>query len=205
MRAAVIIYHKNVDDYIPAAWLEQCIESIRQQTYKKFDVWELNYGSDERKVYPESICFFAELANHALAHNWLLDEVFPYYDCAFNVNIDDYYAHNRFEQQLKFIEQGYEVVSSNFYRIFGDGNITTFEMHTKDPIKEAAKGHNIIAHPVCCYSRKFWERGDRLNPSEIPCDDFELWKRSYKRGVRFAISPDYLLYHRVHANNVSKK
>lgn len=207
MKSAVIIFHKNVTTYYPKAWVDKCVASIRNQSYKDFDVFELDYGGTNVSVYADSFFSSIKMDNHALAHNYLLNTVFALdYDCAFNVNIDDWYALNRFEKQIPWIEKGYDVVSSNFYRTDGDENITkVYHFSDKDIIAEANKGHNVIAHPVLCYSRKFWTTCDKLNPSEIPADDFALWKRSYARGCKFIILPDFLLYQRIHQHNVSKK
>ena len=204
MKAAVIIFHKNIDRY-PAAWIKQCIDSIRYQTRRVFDVYELNYEGKPTGRYPYSHFYQTEMANHADAHNFLLDRVFEDgYDCAFNVNIDDYYAPTRFEKQIAAIEAGYDVVSSNFYRVDANNNVIgTFKFDHLDPVAEARKGHNIIAHPVCCYSRNFWLNCSRLNPAEIPADDFDLWKRSYGK-FKFKILDSFLLYQRIHDFNVSK-
>lgn len=206
MKAAVIIFHKNVQRY-PQEWVRQCVESLENQTFHGWiDVFELNYGCESVYVHPDSKIFSIELNTHAHAHNLLLDEVFKQdYDCAFNVNIDDYYAPTRFEKQMAAIEAGYDVVSSNFYRVDANNNVIgTFKFDHLDPVAEARKGHNIIAHPVCCYSRNFWLNCSRLNPAEIPADDFELWKRSYGK-FKFTILPEFLLYQRIHDFNVSKK
>jgi len=209
MKSAVIIFHKNVTTYYPKAWVDKCVASIRNQSYKDFDVFELDYGGTNVSVYADSFFSSIKMDNHALAHNYLLNTVFSLdYDCAFNVNIDDWYALNRFEKQIPWIERGYDVVSSNFYRVNEDESMKqTFVFHTRDMVKEAfEKNHNILAHPVLCYSKKFWATCDKLNPSEIPADDFALWKRSYKKGCyKFIILPDVLLFQRIHANNVSKK
>jgi len=187
--------------------VDQCFETIRNQTYKDFDVFELDYGGTNRQAYKGSNFESKPLANHAEAHNYLLDKVFSMdYDCAFNTNIDDYYSYNRFEEQIPWIERAYDVVSSNFVR-FTEGKIGFHYLNFAgmDYVKEAAKGHNIMAHPVLCYSRHFWLNCDKLNPKLIPFDDFECWKSAYKKGFKFIILQDYLLYQRVHNNNVSKK
>jgi hypothetical protein len=122
------------------------------------------------------------------------------------VNVDDWYALNRFEKQIPAIEQGFDVVSSNFYRVNDDESVKqSFRFHDRDIIKEAAKEHNILAHPVLCYSREFWLNCDRLQEKEIPFDDFMLWKRSYKKNFKFIILPYFLLFQRIHSNNVSRK
>jgi hypothetical protein len=208
VKAAVIIFHKNIDSYYPKEWWMKCYDTIRGQYNAVFDVFELDYGGSGRQTYEGSNFRSEPLGNHAMAHNYLLDWVFSLdYDCAFNVNVDDWYALGRFETQLPYIEQGYDVVSSNFYRVNDDESVRQpFTFHHRDMVAEARREHNILAHPVLCYSRYFWENCDKLDPKDIPFDDFILWKKSYKKGIfKFIILPDYLLFQRIHENNVSRK
>lgn len=203
MKVAVIIFHKHAYNY-PSKWVAKCINSIQNQTYNKFDVFELDYGNEHTQLYPNSNFASIAMNNHAEAHNFLLDKVFELgYDCAFNVNIDDMYTPDRFEKQLIWIEAGFDVISSNFYHIDEQGRIiNALAMDAKKPELEAKRNHNIIAHPVCCYSKNFWTNCTKLNPEEIPRDDFELWKRSYGK-FKFKILPNFLLYYRVHKSKVS--
>lgn len=207
MKVAVIIFHKNISTYYQSEWIAKCYSTIRNQEYKDFDVFECDYGGTDKQTYEGSIFFNKAMDTHAHAHNFLLDEVFSRgYDCAFNVNVDDWYALNRFNTMLPFVGQ-YDVISSNFYRVGRDEDILQpMTFHHLSPEREAFKrNHNIIAHPVVCYSRRFWLGCDKLNPHDIPKDDFVLWKKSYKRGFRFVILPEYLLFQRVHENNISKR
>jgi hypothetical protein len=208
MKSAVIIFHKNITTYYPSEWIDKCYSTIRNQTYQGFDVFELDYGGGNNHTYEGSFFDSQNLGNHALAHNYLLDWVFSSdYDCAFNINVDDWYDLGRFELQLPWIEKGYDVVSSNFYRVNDDESVKQrFTFHNRDMIFEANKNHNILAHPVLCYSRNFWLNCDKLDPKDIPADDFVLWKKSYKKGIfKFIILPDYLLFQRIHDRNISKK
>lgn len=205
IKSAVIIFHKNINRY-PKQWIDKCITSIRGQTYKDFDVFEVDYGGGNIQAYAGSNFESRVLSDHAQAHNYLLDKVFSLgYDCAFNVNVDDFYALNRFEKQIKCIEQGQDVVSSNFYNVDeSDRVIAEKRMDILGVNKEANANHNIIAHPVCCYSKNFWTTCTKLHSEEIPRDDFELWKRSYAAcKYKFLILPDYLLYYRVSSKKVS--
>lgn len=204
MKSAVIIFHKQAYRY-PARWVTKCIQSIQNQTYNKFDVYELDYGGEHTQLYPgSSFASTTSIKDHAEAHNWLLDKVFKLgYDCAFNLNIDDHYSFDRFEKQLPFIEQGFDVISSNFYHIDENGRVMyPMVMDDKKMELEAKRGHNVIAHPVCCYSKNFWDNCTKLKSEEIPRDDFELWKRSYGK-FKFKILPNFLLYYRVHKTKVS--
>lgn len=201
MKIAVILFHKNVDRY-PRKWIDKCIESIKLQTYPNFTVFELDYGGTAKQVYHGSNFESKKLQNHAEAHNYLLDKVFALgYDYAFNCNVDDYYDLNRVERQLRYLKIGYDVVSSNFLRVDENDKILgKMIFHNRDIKTEARKNHNIIAHPVCAYSKNFWTKCTKLNGEQIPKDDFELWKRSFK-DFKFIIVPEFLLYYRIHENN----
>lgn len=200
IKVACIIFHKNTSRY-PAQWVEKCINSIKNQTFKNFTVFEVDYGNSNTQIYEGSIFESLELKNHAVAHNYLLDKVFGLgYDIAMNVNLDDFYDVKRFELQVAKIKEGYELVSSNFYVIDERENVVkTNVFHNLNFFEEAEKGHNIIAHPSCCYSKKFWDNCTKLIDTEIPRDDFELWKRTFIKGEnKFCILPEFLLYYRVH-------
>lgn len=205
MKLAVILFHKNSDNY-PERWISKCLSSIKEQTHKHFDVFELDYGGQGIQLYEGSTFYSISLLDHAQAHNFLLDKVFELdYDGAFNVNIDDCYSPDRFEKQIPYLKNGYDVISSNFYNIDDNDNITCkLSMHDKNIITEASIGHNIIAHPVLLYSRNFWTTCSKLKSEEIPQDDFELWKRSYDK-YKFIVLPDYLLYYRIHKQKASAK
>ena len=206
LKVAVIIFHKHSYKYNPT-WIAKCLASIKNQTYKQFDVFEVDYGGEHTQLYAGSnFASTNHLKDHAEAHNWLLDKVFSLgYDCAMNVNIDDIYTLDRFEKQIAAIKEGYDVVSSNFFHINESGRlINSLAMETKDMVAEAKRGHNIIAHPVCCYSKNFWDNCTKLRSTEIPKDDFELWKRSYGK-FKFKILPNFLLYYRIHSSKVSAK
>ena len=44
MKSAVILYHKNINKIYKSEWIEECIQSIINQTYKDYFVYDLNYG-----------------------------------------------------------------------------------------------------------------------------------------------------------------
>ncbi len=203
MKLALIIFHKNVDRY-PKAWIKRCVDSIRNQSYKDFNVFELDYSGGTNQVYKGSNFDNKICNNHAEAHNYLLDKVFSLgFDYAFNSNVDDIYSNNRIEKQLPYLKAGYDVVSSNFIHIDeNDKPLRSLIFHSSDIEYEASRNHNIIAHPVCAYSRYFWLHCTKLRGEEIPLDDFELWKRSYK-FFNFIIVPEFLLYYRIHSLKVS--
>lgn len=210
---AVVIYHKNVSRY-PKKWVDDCCLSIRNQRVEKFDVLELNYGGENNSVYEGSLFYSTLLKNHAEAHNWICRKAVQLgYEFVFNTNIDDFYHHERIYRQLPYLLEGYDVVSANMTQINADNEVLREDiLFSNMSIPEhAQKGHNVISHPVCAYSKNFIENSGLLQPTEAMIkgtakwtDDFDLWKRSFGK-FRFAIVPYTLLFYRIHSNNVSAK
>jgi len=148
--------------------------------------------------------------NHIQAMNFILNKAFATgYDIIFNTNMDDYYHPRRFERQLALINKGLDVVSSNFNYVADHGGIDgifrAMDMCRHGDIRtNLIRGHNVIAHPCVAYSRRFWDSGFRYNESLIGSEDLDLWKRSIGYH-RFYISPEYLLFYRIHDNQITKE
>lgn len=205
-KSAVIIYHSDIFSNYKKEWVDACIASIRNQTFKEFDVLELNYGDDNRQLYESSIFFNEKKRNFIEAMNTLLDMAFDDdYETVFNVNLDDYYTPDRFELQLQEVQKGADLVSSDFCRI---GDIQgDFILHDKDVKAELGKTppNNILCHPVICYTRGFWKKYGPYNPDSIKYEDMELWQKAVNAGAKVHIVPKILCTQRVHNNNVGKR
>lgn len=200
-KIALIVYHKNVTQY-PKQWIIEFSESILNQTYQGFDILELNYGGGEEQIFACSIYESIEMNNHAGAMNYLIDKAFLTYDFVFNTNIDDIYSLDRIEKQLPYLLDGYDIVSSNFVLFDANGDFHTHQFHTLNIKHELNKDHNILCHPVVCYSKHFW-KDNRYYGHQIPIEDLCLWQRSI-RSYRFIILPEVLLRHREHLNAVGR-
>lgn len=204
MKTALIVYHKNVQQY-PKEWITKFTQSILNQTVREFDLFELNYGGGEKKIFENSLFFNEKMPTFAHGMNFLISKGFEEgYDVIFNTNCDDFYRTDRIEQQCKYLKMGYDVVSSNF-SLIKDDIVTHTHFFDKMNIKqELEKNHNIICHPVVAFSKKFWGN-NRYIPGEIPFEDIKLWQRALKSGNGFIISPEILCYHRLHDNSVGHK
>lgn len=213
MKLAWIVFHKNVYAY-NRKWIDDYVNSVYNQTIngkaavenKLIDVWEINYGNGNERLFPESKFYRKNFKNHALAHNFILDEVFANgYSYAFNSNCDDCYSDDRIEQQLPYCKRGFDIISSNHSIIDVENNILTHDIQFSkmDVGLEMSKNHNIVSHPSVVYSKNFWTHCPKLNPNLIPVDDRELWKWGLFHGYKFVIVPQTLCYYRVHADSVS--
>lgn len=209
MKVAAIVYHKNISSIYRQDWIEKSFKSILNQTFKKFTIYELNYGKDDLKLCKKftnrkkSHYYNIEMKNHGEAMNFLIEECLKDgFDVIFNNNLDDVSDEKRFELQLNEIKKGYDVVASNFIHIDSeDVEIRKMNFSDLDIEKELNIGHNIICHPSVCYTKKFLEK-NRYNSGEIPEEDLKLWKRTIK-NYNFYIHPEYLVKYRLHKNQIT--
>ena len=227
MKAAVILFHKNIPLIYKIEWITLCLESLNAQTYQNFDILEICYGEenislceiydyifkDKKKYYWHKV-----LKNHAHAQNFLLDKAFKEmdYDVVFNTNLDDFYSPFRFELQIEVVKKGYDLISSNFTHVQENNyqrknlNVAYIPRNYKNRPNEYIKlklntNDNVIAHPCVCYTRNFWLGTKTGYPDAIPREDLLLWKRMINEGMKFFILPHYLLFYRIHGNQITQK
>lgn len=201
-KVGLVCYHKNLKQY-PEKWIAEFKNSILNQTYKYYRIYEVDYGMGGNRIFENSDYHEHDFSNHAEAMNYIINEAF-YDRCDFvgNCNVDDTYANNRLEVQLEYAMVGMDIVSSNFTLFNESGNYHTHNFHNLDITNELKNNHNIICHPVVMYSSRFW-LGNRYNPNEIPTEDMNLWQRSMYK-YNFYITSDVLCYHREHSNSVGR-
>jgi len=203
-RVALLCYHKNAASIYPKAWVDKYRDSIQDQTFQGFEIFEHNYGGTNERIFEHS--YFESFPYPTFVHalNYLLDKCFSNgYDYVLNSNLDDWYNVSWCEKILESMKDGYDLATSNFCLVSDDKIIKYHQFHQLDIVKELNNGHNPVAHPAICYNRKFWLT-NRYNPDEIPFEDMKLWIRALKSGSKIIIRPENLLYHRIHQNAVCR-
>jgi GT2 family glycosyltransferase len=208
MKVGIVFFHKDLEKIYREEWITSCIESIKNQTYKDLIYYEIDYSGKNKNL---TGCknFYSDLKeNYADAMNFIITKAFnDGCDFVFNTNMDDIFEICRIEKQIKYLNKGYDIVSSDFSYIDQDGNFK-FNMlpsYYNGQIKhQLNENHNVIAHPAVGYSKKFWE-GNKYDISKVPEEDLDLWRRAANNGYRFYIIPEILLKYRIHNNQVSTK
>lgn len=202
----IICYHKNISTAYPKEWMDAFRNSILNQTYKDYQIFELNYGGGTEQIFETSYFESFELPNFVHAMNYLLDKVFQsgQFECAANTNCDDVYEKTWLQTELPFIQQGFDIVSCNFHLTKDDKIVHSHYFDKLNIKEELEKNHNIIAHPSVLYSPDFWEANE-YSPDLVPFEDMLLWKEALLFGYKFKIVPDFLLHHRLHDNSVGHK
>jgi len=213
-KLGVIFFHSNIRFLYSDRWIEKSVRSMVDQTIGEFTIYEINYGEDSYTVFEnidsqqDKKFYNQKLDNHAEAMNFILDRAFEDgCEYVFNTNLDDFYSPDRMEKQIVELNKGFDLVSSNMQYIEErdetDVILKNLNLFQFGDIKEKLlNGHNIIAHPVVAYSRIFW-KSNRYVPSEIPSEDFLMWKRAISEGFRFSIIDEYLLSYRLHSSQIT--
>lgn len=205
MKVALMSYHKNLTTNYPAEWIAEYSRSIEAQTFRAFDIYEVSYGSDKARIFDNSVYLHQEFNSFNHVQNFLLNFLFEEeYDAVFNSNVDDIYSVKWVETMLAYIDRGFDLVSCNFVLISEEGkHLKKHHFEKLNIAAELNKNHNPICHPAVCYSKKFWERGNRYNPDDVKNknEDMMLWRRAIANS-RFIIAPEHLCYHRIHSNSV---
>ena len=225
MKIAVIIYHKNIRTYVDDKIVQECLESIREQTFDIFDILELDYSDLEQSANrliddsfeQESFYFRKECRNHIEAMNYLLTKAFDEfnYDYVFNVNIDDVYDTRRVEYQLrKMLCDGYDIVGSN-YIIFKSHNQNIVQKQIKI-LQDSAYGIDeqsvikiqsgrkkcIVPLSSICFSKKSWKAIQKIDM--IPTlESLLMFKKLFRKNMKVHICKEFLLKYRMHDNQVS--
>ncbi len=205
-KVCVILYHKNILKILKKSWVDKCINSLKNQSYKDFDVLELDYGNTCTQFYENSIFESISLNNHVEAMNYLIQKAKDLqYDYIFNCNIDDYYHNDRIKIQLKYLET-YDMVSSD-YIVFKEHNEQQIVMYNNkfsnlDIIEKLNSNVNIIGHPCVAWNASFFDKLTYID--DIPHEDIELWKRALSAGKKIYIIPQILLYYRFHPKQITQ-
>lgn len=194
-------YHSNLSKLYPSNWIEQFKQSILNQTFKDFEIYEVCYNGGTERIFEESNYESISLPTFIHAMNYLIEKALKNgVDVLGNLNVDDWYNPDWLKIQIPFIEQGFDIVSPNF-SLFKDGlEYHKHHFENLDIREELYRGHNVLCHPAITYSRKFLKH-NKYEPSEFPVEDLLLWKRTID-NYKFKIVPENLLYHRIHGNSV---
>ena len=209
MKVGVIFFHNNIEKIYQKKWIDKCISSIRNQSYKDLFFYEINYGDmPETRLLSESTFFHKKKENYADAMNFIISKAFEDgCDYVFNTNLDDYYSEKRIEKQLEYLEDGYDLVSSDFCYINEDDEVFHQMNITKygSIFLNLKNNHNVIAHPSVGMSKEFWlDKDNRYDISKVPAEDLDLWKRSIDKHM-FYIVDEVLLFYRIHKQQESSK
>ena len=124
-KSAVIFFHKNIYNIYNKYWIEKCVESVINQVNVFFDIYEVNYGNEDKSIFDNynltkkinRYFFKKDYKTHTEAMMFLLNKCFNEnnYDIIFNTNLDDYYNHKRFIYQIYEVNNNNSLLNSTMW------------------------------------------------------------------------------------------
>lgn len=122
---------------------------------------------------------------------------------------DDYCAPDRFEKQLSFLEDNYDVsvAGSNLYLIDEDDNITGERKYPEfhDKIKRSFLLTMAVANPSVIFRKKDIDEVGLFDDRLYKAEDFELWLRFLANNKIMHNLQKNLVYYRIQDNSNKKR
>jgi hypothetical protein len=207
----IAIYHSNVQDY-PSEWLRKCLGSLYLQEPTngwEYLFFELNYGPTNRNLLglcSNAVFFRSRELNYAAAMNYIYQHIIDARcDAIANVNIDDWYALDRFKNLLPQLDQGFDIVSSNYIITDENGREKRrTDFADLNVSKELMAGNNIISNP-CHIMRKEVFKTIQFKPDLVPVEDLVYWQDCLKAGFKIRVLANYLHWRREHPGQEGNK
>jgi GT2 family glycosyltransferase len=128
-----------------------------------------------------------------------------------NLDADDWIPPTKCERQLAFLARNKVAVLGSYVTFVDrDGRPTSrlaeLEAAVNQPLNNAVD--SWIGQNRLCRSSTMVEREAHMtvgldDPSMVRAPDYELWTRFFRKGYRFAVVPERLLYYRMHRDGVT--
>jgi glycosyltransferase involved in cell wall biosynthesis len=195
--------------YNSQKFIGEAIKSILRQSYDKFELIIIDDGSEDDTVGVISsfddrrIKLISNERNKGLATslNIGIEQTVGKY--IIRMDADDIALPNRFQEQLKFMEEHREIdVCGSWYELFSTVNETVKTPLKDRDIKDTLFFNNCIAHPSVIIKRNSLEKyAIRYDENLRFAQDYELWCREVDR-LRFANIPEILLKYRIHGDQI---
>jgi hypothetical protein len=224
MKICCVIYHSKIFTTYKEDWILECLKSIYLQTYKRYDIIELCYDDSDNSlikifkdkgIFRTNRLFFLnkKMENNIEAENYIFNYAFNKlnYDVCININIDDIYNNKRFQLQLKKIEEGYDIVSSN-YKIFQNYEGEKFEREMKITKKFPDEYEERLFYCKMIIEKKmtipfssftFTKKAWNLIKKVLYPEPLYLCHNILSKKIKIHTCEENLLYHRIHNKQYS--
>ncbi len=190
-------------------YLAEAIESVLSQTYRDFEFLIIDDGSTDSTAsliagYQDPrIRIIRNQQNLGLIRSLNLGFELASGEYIARMDADDVCLPKRLEKQVNYLDAHPEVGVVGSYMIgFGErsGPIRFPSTHTD--ILVSALFDSPIAHPTVAFRQSILEK-PALDPEYPHAEDYDLWSRLLRKGIRFHVLRNYLLKYRVHPTQVS--
>ena len=200
--------------YNAELYLNIAIESVLNQTFKDFELILINDGSIDNslkiiKLYAENdsrIVIIDNAINKGLVNSLNAGLIISKGTYIARMDADDISTENRFQSQVDYLNRNKDIflISGSFYIIDEEGKIIRIkqnEYNNEQIVKKIIK-FGIIHHPTVMFRNQL----DILyREKAIHGEDLDLWSRLITLGKKMYVSPDLILYYRIHKKSMSSE
>lgn len=199
-------------------FFKQAIESIVAQDYgfENINIYlgiDGDLSQDVQSYIDNSLSFYRVLKNEqnrglAYTLNRLI-EILEGEEYVFRMDSDDVCRSDRVSKQLKAFEDNKDlmIVGSDLIEIDKEGK----ELREKkmpidyEVIKKFAIARNPLNHPSVAIKKEFFNLVGLYNEEFLKSQDYELWGRALKKGIKISNVSESLLYFRVASDYINKR
>lgn len=176
--------------------LPEAIDSILSQTYENWELIMCDDGSNDntyeiankyRQMYKDKIVLIRNEFNKGL--NYTLNHCLKYVtgDYVARMDGDDISLPNRFEEEVKFLDENpkYSIVSTPMIYFDESGIFRVGKGGWEPQITSFAKG-TPFCHAPCMVKKEAYINVDgyTVKKSRLRVEDWDLWIRMYEKGYR---------------------
>ena len=205
---------------VPTYMLSKSLESVKLQTYRKFEAIVIDESTDEACSHQcRAICesdprftYVRPTKRLGLAGSLNAGINLARGKYIVRFDSDDICTASRLEVQLDFLRshQDIGVLGSALKIINLDGEVTGIKKYpiTHASIEKNCQFQNAMAHPTVVIRKDVLVKNQGYDVSFIFAEDLELWLRLLNKGIRFANIDEPLVFYRqssTHRNFVNWK
>jgi glycosyltransferase involved in cell wall biosynthesis len=196
-------------------FLELSIQSILNQTYKNFEFIIIDDSSKDNSIEilkfyefkDNRVKVFFNKTTQGLSKNLNHGIHLSSYDLIFRMDADDIALNNRFEIQLKKLNEDPKlmILGSNINIIDEKNNIikkSNFPI-SFEHIKFFSNYINPLAHPSVCMRKSLFSVIGYYNDKKKSSQDYDLWLRAIRANIKIQNIEEVLLNYRIHSNSIS--
>lgn len=206
MKVSILMCVYNSEKFI-----EECIQSIQNQTYKDYEVVIIDDGSTDMtseildSISDDRFKIVHREHDYIASLNYGLQIVKGEYIA--RMDADDIMMPNRIETQVNILESKPEVaVCSSWIKIFGEGfeeRILKYASGYLDYSYIRLLDSNFICHPSTMIRKSFLEKYHIQYKKYLHAEDYKLWCDIALAGGVFWFVPEVLLAYRMSSGQVS--
>lgn len=199
--------------YNGAAYLDEAVRSILDQTFTDFELLIIDDGSTDRSV--EIVQSFSDprIRLHRNDRNLGLIATlnkglsFAAGDYIVRLDCDDVSLPTRLERQVDFMDRNPQIgIAGTWFEKIMDGNSMRIKVPENDAmIRFYLIFDNTFLHSSIIIRKTFLdEQGLRYDPAFLHAEDYEFWVRCAKI-TELANLPEVLVRYRYHSGNISNR